>query len=170
MLSPLLLAAMLAGDAAPATPTAASPPFPAARSLVPYTEEGDVGCYWTMHDPGEKWIRGGIGQGDEEPVFHLVDHAFDAWSDSEEHRIEISAGDPTRRVSAKAWAGSGDDKMPGSVGFYMSPDMRRLIGGATSVQVWKDGKPVSNAVLAETPTAAELDACVRPFSEHSDQE
>jgi len=170
MLSLLLLAAVMAGGTEPAAPAAVLPPFPAARSLVPYAVDGDVGCHWTMHDPKEKWIRGGIGQGDEEPVFELVDSAFYDWSDSGRHAIEISAGDPARRVPVEAWAGNAGGQSPGSIGFYMSADMRRLVGGATSVQVWKDGMAVYHAVLAETPSAAELEACVRPPSENSDQE
>ncbi len=158
-----LAGALLIAASAPAAESSPGQPiFPAARSLVPYVETGDVGCSWTMHDPKEKWIRGGIGQGDEEPVFDLVDTAFGSWSDSEEHSIEVSAGDAARRVPATAWAGNAGGQTPGSIGFYMSPELRQLIGSATSVQIWKDGKPVFNAMLAGTPTAAELDACVRP--------
>jgi hypothetical protein len=91
-------------------------------------------------------------------------------SDSGGHAIEISAGDPARRVPVEAWAGNAGGQTPGSIGFYMSADMRRLVGGATSVQVWEDGKPVYHAILAGTPSATELDACVRPPSENSDQE
>ena len=75
-----------------ASPGAAD--FPAARPVVPFTEEGDVGCHWTMHGDGEKWIRGGIGQGDEDPVISLVDHAFDRWGDRDDYAMEVSAGDP----------------------------------------------------------------------------
>ena len=132
MLSVLLLAAALTGGATPATPS-----FPAARSLVPYVKHQEVDELpdWTMHDAKEKWIRGGIGHGDGEPVFHLVDAAFDAWSDSEEHAIEVSVGDPARRVPATAWAGNAGGQTPGSVGFRMNADLRKLIGGATSVQI-----------------------------------
>jgi len=173
MLSPLLLllAGLLTSGVAPTMRSAASPAFPAARSPVPYAEEGDVGCYWTMHDPKEKWIRGGIGRGDHEPVFDLVDNAFFSWSDSGRHAIEVSTGDPGRRLPASAWASNAGGAAPGGIGFYMNADMRKLIGGATSVQIWKDGKPVFNAVLAKTPTAAELDACVMPpKSDDSDEE
>ena len=166
MLSPLLVAAMLASGAAPAALA-----LPPARSLVPYAEEGDVGCHWTMHDPKEKYIRGGIGQGDDDPIFDLVDHAFDGWSGDGRHVIEVSAGDAARRLPATAWADSVVDETPGGIGFYMNAEMRKLIGGATSVQIWKDGKPVFNAALAKTPSAAELDACVRPpKTEDSDEE
>jgi hypothetical protein len=50
-----------------------------------------------------------------------------------------------------------------AIGFYMRPSVRAIVGGATSLQIWKDGKPVYNATLAATPSAAELDACVRPL-------
>lgn len=152
--------------------TAATPPFPPARPVVPFVPEGDIGCYWTMHDKSEKWIRGGIGMGDEDPMIDFVDRAFYDWSDSEDHLIEVSVGDPNRRLPAKAWAGNAGGQTPGSAAFYMNAEMRKLIGGATSLQIWKDGKPVFNTLLANTPSAADLDACVRPPSdpEHTDEE
>jgi len=152
---------------------AAAPPFPPARPLVPYVYDTQVDdCMWTMHDPSEQWIRGGIGRGDEDPVIDFVDQAFFDWSDSEEHGIEISTGDPGRRLPATAWASNAGGQTPGSIGFYMDAELRKLIGGATSLQVWKHGKPVFNTMLANTPSAAELDACVRPPSdpEHTDEE
>ena len=162
------LAALLL--AAPAAASAAEP-FPPARPVVPFVADGDVGCSWMMHDRAEKWIRGSIGQGDEDPVISLVDHAFDRWGDRDDYPIEVSVGDRARRVTATAWAGTGDGDRPGSLGFYLDARLRKLIGGATSLQVWRDGKPVFNAALAATPSAAELDACVRPPSEdHGDSE
>ncbi|HEX8214464.1 MAG TPA: hypothetical protein VF582_03215 [Allosphingosinicella sp.] len=161
----LTLAALLTGGAA------AEPVLPPARPAVPFAEYGDVGCYWMMHDPLEKWIRGSIGLGDEDPILSLVDAAFDSWSNSEHHGIEVSAGGPARRLPATAWASTGDAEGPGSIGFYMNADLRRLIGGATSLQIWKQGRPVYNGLLARTPTAAALDACVRPpKGEGSDEE
>lgn len=149
--------------AAPATTVA--PQFPAARSLVPYVADKEVDCSWTMHDrPREKWIRGGIGRGDDDPVINFVDRAFYDWSDSEDHKIEISVGDPARRLPASGWASNAGGQTPGSIGFYMDAKLRQLIGGATSVQIWKGGKAVYHAVLSGTPTAAQLDACVQPPS------
>ena len=155
MPSSLLLAAILIGGAA-----ATTPPFPPARSVVPYVSGPGSHCYWEMHDRSENWKRGGIVPGDQVPVVHFVDHAFDSWDENLDHQIEISVGDPARRLSASAWTGSGNAEMPGMIGFDLSAELRKLIGGATSLQVWKDGQPVYNAALAETPTAAELDACV----------
>ena len=145
---------------------------PAPRPAVPFVEVGDVGCHWTMHDKErEKWIRGGIGQGDEDPILDLVDSAFDSWSNSEEHAIEVSAGDSSRRLPATAWASPSDGETPGSIGFYMDADLRQMIGGATSLQIWKGGKAVYSGLLSATPSAAELDSCVRPpKSEDSDEE
>ncbi len=137
-----------------------APAFPRARPVVPYVRPAGTDCIWTMHDRSEKWIRGGIGRGDEDPVFDFVDRAFYGWSDSERHSIEISVGDRAKRLVASAW-GSGAVGQ-GSIGFYVGPELRKLIGGATSLQVWKDGKPVFNTALANTPTTAELDACVQP--------
>lgn len=152
----IALAPAMAGAAAPAEP------FPPSRSLVPFVKEADIDCDWMIHDPKEKWIRGGIGQGDDDPVIDFVDQAFDSWSDSEDHAIEISVGDPKRRVAAKAWASNAGGQTPGSIGFTMTRELRQLIGGASSLQVWKNGAPVFNTLLAGTPSAAELDNCVRP--------
>ena len=137
-------------------------PFPPARSLVPFVAEVDIDCDWMMHDAKEKWIRGSIGQGDDDPIIGFVDQAFFSWSDSEDHLIEISVGDPKHRVGAKAWASNAGGQTPGSIGFTMTAGLRQLIGGATSLQVWKNGAPVFNTVLANTPSADKLDSCVRP--------
>lgn len=159
----IAVALLMAPSTALAAPAAV--PFPAARSLVPFIAEVDIDCDWVMKDAKEKWIRGGIGQGDDDPVINFVDQAFFSWSDSEDHLIEISVGDPKRRVAAKAWASNAGGQTPGSIGFFMTADLRKLIGGATSLQVWKSGTPVFNTVLANTPSAAKLDACVRPPSD-----
>ncbi|HEV2748726.1 MAG TPA: hypothetical protein VGW34_15700 [Allosphingosinicella sp.] len=111
-----LAAMLLAGATGPD-----ATPFPPARPVVPYVERGDVGCYWTMHDPSEKWIRGGIGQGDEDPVIDFVDSAFSSWSDSEDHSIEISVGDPARRVPAIGWAGNAGARPPDRSAFTRVP-------------------------------------------------
>jgi hypothetical protein len=150
-----LAAVLLAGAIGPN-----APPFPPARSVVPFVPGPGSHCYWEVHDRSEKWKRGGIVPGDEVPVVQFVDHTFDSWNDNKDHQIEISVGDPAGRLPASAWAGRGEAEMPGSIGFDLNADLRKLIGGATSLQVWKDGKPVYNAALAGTPTTAELDACV----------
>lgn len=136
--------------------------FPPARALVPFVAEGDVGCTWTMRERKGEWTRGSIERGDEDPMMGLDDNVFKSWSDSEDHMIEVSVGDAERRLPARAWATYGGDEAPGSIGFYMDSELRKLIGGATSVQVWKGGKPVFNTLLANTPSSAELDDCVRP--------
>ncbi|QIK96739.1 hypothetical protein G7076_10090 [Sphingomonas sp. HDW15A] len=143
-------------------------PFPEARPLVPFEVDGDVGCHWTMHNKSEKWIRGGIGQGDEDPILDLVDHAFDGRGWAIDIPIEVSTGDPKRRLPAKGWASPDDKDSPGSLAFYMGPELRAMIGGATSVQIWSEGKPIFNANLAKTPSKAELDACVRPPTDPKD--
>lgn len=138
----------------------ASPIFPSARPLVPFVKS-EAYCSWGMHAKGkEKWIRGDIGRGDENPMISFVDRVFDDWSDSDRHAIEVSVGDPNQRLAASAWSTEGGEA-PGSAAFYMDAKMRQLIGGATSLQIWKDGKPVFNTTLANTPSAAELDACIQ---------
>ena len=151
---------------------AAATAFPPARPLVPFVKTAEVDCDWMMHAKQEQWIRGSIGMGDEEPMIGLVDRAFYDWSDSEDHRIEVSVGDPNRRLPASAWAGNAGGQTPGSATFYMNAALRQLIGGATSLQIWKDGKPVYHTLLANTPSTAELDTCVRPPSDpdHTDAE
>ena len=157
---PRCLAAALAAVLLTGTTSPNAQPFPPARSVVPYVPGPGSHCYWEMHDLSEKWNRGGIVPGDKVPVVHFVDHAFDSWNEDQDHQVEISVGDPARRLPVSAWAGRGNAEMPGMVGFDLNAELRMLIGGATSLQVWKDGKPVYNAALARTPTTAELDACV----------
>lgn len=151
---------------------AAPSDFPPARPLVPFSAVGDVGCQWTMHGKGETWIRGDIGQGDDDPILSLVDHAFDGHGYAVDIPIEVSVGDPARRLPAKGYASpTGEGDMPGSIAFTMDAPLRALIGGATSVQIWFGGKPVYHALLADTPGKAELDACVRAPSEvHGEEE
>lgn len=137
---------------------AIDPGFPPARPLVPFVKS-EAYCSWDMHARGkEKWIRGSIGRGDENPMISFLDAAFDGWSDSDQHDIEVSVGDPRRRLPARAWVNRGERS---SAAFYMDAPMRRLIGGATSLQIWKAGKPVFNTQLANTPSAAELDGCIQ---------
>ena len=158
------LLALLLAAAGPATTA-----FPPPRPLVPFVYDTMVDdCVWTMHDKSEKWTRGGIGRGDDDPLIDFVDYAFDGWSARERHAIEVSVGDPARRLPVSAWSSNADGQAPGSATFFMNAEMRRLIGGATSLQIWKDGKPVFNTILAGTPTAAQLDACVRPPSDPAD--
>ncbi len=145
-------------NAAPRKTSQQRPTFPAAFPLVPFVKT-EAHCSWNMHAKGkEKWVRGDIGLGDENPMISFLDHAFDTWSDSEDHKIEVSVGDPKRRLPASAWINRGNRS---SAAFYMDAPMRKLIGGATSLQIWKDGKPVFNTQLANTPSAAELDACTQ---------
>ena len=147
--------------AAPANVAVAAPAFPPPRSLVPFVKHKELDCNWDMEDvPREKWIRGGIERGDEDPMISFVDHAFDDWSESGRHNIEVSVGDPKHRLPASVWVSKGSEP-PGIAGFYMDAKMRRLIGGATSLQIWKDGTPVFNTLLAGTPSTAELDACIQ---------
>jgi hypothetical protein len=177
LMAALILSAACNRDAPPTEPNApataaAGPNFPPARALVPFVRDAGTDCIWTMHDKSEKWIRGSIGRGDEDPVFDFVDPAFAGWSDSDRHPIEVSAGDPARRLPASAWAAGAESTTPGSIGFYANAQLRKLIGGASSIQIWKGGKPIFNAALANTPSAAELDACVVPPGQaaHSDEE
>ena len=139
--------------------------FPPARSTVPFEAVGDVGCHWTMHAQGERWIRGGIGQGDEDPILELVDPAFAGHGDAVDVPLEVSVGDASRRLPAKGWSSQPQDGgPPGSMAFYMDAPLRAMIGGATSVQIWFGGEPAYHATLAGTPSTAELNACVRPPS------
>ena len=44
---------------------------------------------------------------------------------------------------------------------YLDADARRLVGGATSVQLWRGGKLLVDVPLENTPSAKQLNACVR---------
>jgi hypothetical protein len=144
---------------------------PPARPAVPFEKHAEIDCDWMMKSPAEEWIRGSIGQGDGDPILYLVDPAFNGWSETEDQVVELSVGGSAELTEARAYAVAAGEG-PSALGIYLDEDARKFVGGAEQVTVWKGGKPVLNLAFANTPSAAELDACVRPpgWDEHGDSE
>ena len=119
----LALAAMLAAT------DAIAPGLPPARPAVPFEKHAEIDCDWVMKSPAEEWIRGSIGQGDDDPILYLVDPAFNGWSDTEDLRVALSAGASAELTDARAYAVTAGEG-PSSLGIYLDEDARRLVGGA----------------------------------------
>ena len=43
---------------------------------------------------------------------------------------------------------------------YLKVGTFKIVGGAKQLQIWRDGRPVLNLALANTPSVKELAACV----------
>lgn len=140
--------------------------------VKPWVVEGDVGCSWWLSGPDGKSHVASIGQGDE-LMLSLSHAAFMAWSELERPRVElIFDHDPKRRVVVEGWAThGGEGSTSSSFGLYLDAAARRALGGATRLELRRDGKAVIDLPLAATPGQAELDACVPPpKTEDSDEE
>ena len=152
---PLAALAALAG-----LTLAAAPPVPPVKPWVPHA---DIGCDWWLSGADGKSHVASIGQGDE-LMLSFSDAAFMAWSDLKRPRVElIFDSDPKRRVFVEGWAthgGAGSSNS--SFGLYLDAAARRALGGATRLELRRDGKAVIDLRLAATPSQAELDACVPP--------
>ena len=131
--------------------------IPPARPAVPFEKHAEFDCDWVM--PAEPLIRGSIRRGEQSPVLQIFDPVFNSWSDNDYPTVEISAGGPGGRVEALGyvihWAKEGS-----ALGIFLDEEARGVVGGASQLQIWKEGRPVLNLALADTPSAAELAACV----------
>ena len=117
-------------------------------------------CYWRAKEPGAVYDRVSVEAGDDNPFIVFNDPAFRKWSESARYTIELSANHQPRRVRIRgAWA----DVVPqlSTLSAYLDADARRLVGGATSVQLWRGGKLLVDVPLENTPSAEQLNACVR---------
>ena len=156
MLSPLLLAAMLAGSAEP---------------VKPWTVEGDIGCSWWLSGPNGKELHASIGQGDDDPVLTVAERAFLPFAETDDVPLVLRFDrDPRREATASAWVSSvvGDGER--MLGMYLTAAARKAFGGARRIEILHKGQVLTNIPLAATPSQAELDACVRPPNPHSEEE
>jgi hypothetical protein len=101
----------------------------------------------------------------------LSDAGFDAWPQSDHLPVQLMFDhDPKRTVTVDAsvthTAGA-----PTMLGFHLDADARRALGGATRLELLRDGKLIVDMPLAATPSQAKLDFCVPPpKTEDSDSE
>ena len=156
MLSPLLLAAVLTSGTAP---------------VKPWTAEGDIGCSWWLSGPNGKELHASIGQGDDDPVLTVAERAFLPFAETDDVPLVLRFDrDPRREATATAWVSSvvGDGER--MLGMYLTAAARKALGGATRIEILHQGKVLTDIPLAGTPSQAELDACVRPPNENSEEE
>ena len=62
---------------------------------------------------------------------------------------------------AEGWVSHGAEKSS-MFGLYLDARARRAMAGATRLELSRDGKPVIDLFLSDTPSRAELNACVPP--------
>jgi hypothetical protein len=144
---------------------------PAAGPVKRWELNAEAPCdWWLSRDDGHSH-RASISSGDSDVVLSLSDSAFLPWSDSDRPRVELMFDhDPKRRITVEGWTTHGDNDSV-EFGLYLGAEGRHSMGGATWLELRRDGKLVMEQPLAGTPSQAELDACVGPpESESSDVE
>ena len=158
--SSFLLAALLTNAAASAAPAAAP-----AAPVNPWVLTPDMNCDWWVSREDGHSHRASIDQGGGLQM-GLSDVAFDAWPESNEKlRLElIFDHDSRRRVSVGASV-THSSGIPTMLGFELDADTRRAMGGATRLELLRDGKTIVDMPLAATPSQAEFDRCVPPPNE-----
>jgi hypothetical protein len=123
-------------------------------------------CTWEAREPGAAYDRFSIEQGDH-LMISLHDSVFESWGNSAGNTIELSANHAPKRVRIRdAWT----DVVPGQaiLGAYLYAEARRVLGGAKSMQLWKQGKMLVDLPLVNTPSTKQLNACV-PHNRHDDE-
>ena len=116
--------------------------------------------WWLSREDGKRHLAS-IGQGDG-VVLSLSDAAFDDWSEEGQPAVELTFDrNPARRIKAAGWVSKGGGS-PAMFGLYLDASARRAMAGAKRLELSRDGKPMIDLFLAETPSRAELNACVPP--------
>lgn len=127
-------------------------------------------CTWKAREPGAVYDRVSISQGDH-LMIHINDRVFQSWGNSDGNTIELSTNHARKRVRIRgAWTTVVPKRA--SLGAYLYADARRSLGGARSIQIWRRGKMIVDIRVANTPSTAQLNACVpldRPHDEAEEQ-
>ena len=147
------LAALLAPGQTTGRERSPAPP------AVPFEKHAELNCDWVMRGPAKEQVRASISRGEQSPVLHIVDPLFNSWSDVDYPTIELSAGGSGGRVEALAYV-THPKETGSSLSIFLNEKVRGVVGGAKQLRIWKDGRPVLNLALANTPSAKELAACV----------
>ena len=130
-----------------------------ARQAVQFEKHAEHDCDWTMRDASGRLIRGSIRPGEQSPVLQIFDPMFDGWSDSDYPTVELST-DKGAPVDALAYVIHSAPTAGSYLGIFLDEQVRAVVGSATHLQMRKDGTPVIDLALADTPSAEELAACV----------
>ena len=130
-----------------------------AGTVRSWFRERDCG-WWLSRDDGKSHLVS-IGRGDG-VLLSLSDAAFRDWSEEGRPAVELILDrDQRRRIRTTGWVTKGGDTTA-SFGLYLDAAARRAISRATRLELFRDGKPVVDLFLSETPSRDELDACVPP--------
>jgi len=154
------------GGNATATTAPAAEPAPVKQWVK--TKEAD--CDWWLSREDGHSLRAAIGLSADGLALTFGDLVFNTWPEAGYPKVELRFNrDPKRRVQTKGWATHGDGYA--MFGILLTKDAMQKMGGATTLELRRKGKTVITLPLAETPSAAELIACIPPPSTgHSDSE
>ena len=136
-----------------------APDQSADRQRVQLSFERRADCDWVMRGSAKGEVRGSITRGEQSPVLHIVDPLFNGWSEVNDPVLALSAGGSGRRVEALGYV-IHSREANSSLSIFLNEKVRRIVGGARQLQIWRDGRPVLNLALANTPSAKALAACV----------
>jgi hypothetical protein len=131
---------------------------PAISPAFSFEKHSEWDCDWALRESGGP-IRGSIRRSEQSPVLEIFDPAFTSWSDNEEPKLELSAGTEEKRVAALSYVIHWKEK-GSALSIFLDEDVRPIVGGASQLHIWSDGRPVLNLKLSNTPSPAELAACV----------
>lgn len=135
----------------------------------PWVKEDE--CRWWLSGADGKILRASIEAGSDGVAMTISDPAFKTWSESERPKVELRFNkDDSRRATAEGWASlaGGAASM---FGLYLDATAMKAMGGATMLELSRDGKTVVTLPLADTPSEAELVACIpKPSAYPSDSE
>lgn len=156
--------AFAADATVPATQSVA--PEPAAAK--PWRKDND--CLWWLSGADGKSLRASIEQDADGVGLTIADPAFKTWSEVDRIKVELRFDhDAKRRVTTKGWVTRGEGYA--MFGLNLSADALGKLGGATTLELRRNGKVVVEQQLSATPTKAELLACVPvPSTGPSDSE
>ena len=155
---------MLVAALALASPPA--PPMPVNSWIL----EDQVGCDWWISGPDGKQLHAsiGIGSGGDPPVLTVSDPVFLRFGEELRPRIVLRAnGQASRSVTLESWS-SHVGTETAMLGMFLTPRARRVLGGATRIQILSGGKVLIDMPMTATPGKAALDACVQPPNPNGD--
>jgi len=135
-------------------------PLASASAVKPWEWESQ--CRWWLSREDGRSLRASIGGGEGVLIMTVADPAFLAWSQSNQPRFDlVFNGDEQQRVRAEGWVSHVGNET-GMLGFELSPEALRRFGGATSLEIRREGRAFFTQPLAATPSTAALEGCVPP--------
>ncbi len=135
----------------------------------PWVKDND--CSWWLSGDDGKSHRASITQGEDGLLLSVSDRAFAAWPEEDRPLVELRFNrDPRRQATAEGWATHGSEGLA-MFGLILSEEALRSMAEATMLELRRDGALVVELPLADTPSQAELEACVPPpYDGRSDSE